>query len=70
MQQGGKTEANLKYSMKRLTPFRLVSIYAYDALGVGHDMYALLELDVTDMRQRLRSQRQEGRNVSIFWFST
>lgn len=58
----------MKYEIKKLTPFRLASIYAYDAVGVGHNMYALLELDVTDIRQRLRSQRKEGRNVSFFGF--
>jgi pyruvate/2-oxoglutarate dehydrogenase complex dihydrolipoamide acyltransferase (E2) component len=29
-------------------------------------MYAMIELDVTDLRQRLRSQRKEGKNVSFF----
>ena len=58
----------MKYEIKKLTPFRQVSISAYDALGVGHNMYALLELDVTDIRQRLRTQRKEGRKVSFFGF--
>ena len=31
-------------------------------------MYAQIELDVTGIRQRLRSQRKEGRSVSFFGF--
>lgn len=58
----------MKYEVKKLTPFRLLSIYAYEALEAGHNMYAQIELDVTDIRQRLRSQRREGRNVSFFGF--
>jgi len=52
------TKTEMKYEVKELTPFRLMSIYAYDAIRKGHNMYALLELDVTDIRQRLRSQRK------------
>jgi pyruvate/2-oxoglutarate dehydrogenase complex dihydrolipoamide acyltransferase (E2) component len=59
---------NMKYEVKQLTPFRLLSIYAYDAIRKGHNMYALVELDVTDIRQKLRSQRKEGRNVSFYGF--
>jgi chloramphenicol O-acetyltransferase len=58
----------VKYEIKKLTPFRLASIYAYEALGAGHNMYALLDFDVTDIRQRLRSQRKDGRNISFFGF--
>jgi len=58
----------MKYEVKELTPFNLMSIYAYDAIKKGHNMYALLELDVTDIRQRLRSQRKEGRKTSFFAF--
>jgi pyruvate/2-oxoglutarate dehydrogenase complex dihydrolipoamide acyltransferase (E2) component len=58
----------MKYEVKKLTPFRLLSIYAYDAIRKGHNMYALLELDVTDIRQRLRSQRKEGQKTSFFGF--
>lgn len=53
---------------KKLSPFRLLSMYGYEALGEGHNMYALLDLDVTDIRQMLRSQRKGGRNVSFFGF--
>ncbi len=59
---------DMKYEVKKLTPFRLLSLYAYDALKKGHNMFALIELDVTDIRQKLRSQRKEGHNTSFFGF--
>jgi len=58
----------MNYQIRKLTDFRVASIYAYDALGVGHNMYALLELDVTDVRKRLRGLRMEGHKVSFFAF--
>lgn len=58
----------MKCEIKKLTPFRLLSIYAYEALGSGHNMYAQIELDVTGIRRKLRSQRAEGRNISFFGF--
>ncbi len=54
--------------MKKMSPFRLMSIYAYETLGQGHNMYAQIEVDVTNTRQHLRSQRKAGRNVSFFGF--
>ncbi|MBN1415675.1 MAG: hypothetical protein JW973_11290, partial [Bacteroidales bacterium] len=58
----------MKYEVKKLTPFRLLSIYAYDSIKKGHNMYALLEFDVTDIRQRLRTQRKRGQKTSFFGF--
>jgi chloramphenicol O-acetyltransferase len=58
----------MKFEIKNLSPFRLLSIYGYEALGEGHNMYALTEFDVTDIRQRLRSQRKNGQNISFFSF--
>ena len=55
----------MKFEIKNLSPFRLLSIYGYEALGEGHNMYALTEFDVTDIRQRLRSQRKNGQNISF-----
>jgi chloramphenicol O-acetyltransferase len=54
------------YTKKRLSPFRLLSIYGYEAIGAGHNMYALIELDVTELRKSLRMQRKNGQNVSFF----
>jgi chloramphenicol O-acetyltransferase len=56
------------YEIRKLAPFRLASIAAYEAVGAGHNMYALLELDVTGIRQRLRAQRRQGASVSFFGF--
>jgi pyruvate/2-oxoglutarate dehydrogenase complex dihydrolipoamide acyltransferase (E2) component len=58
----------MKYQKRKLSSFRLLSIYGYEALGDGHNMYAVIELDVTDIRQRLRSQRRERKKVSFFGF--
>ena len=58
----------MKYEVKKLTPFRLLSIYAYDAIKKGHNMFALIELDVTDIRQSLRVRRKEGHKASFFGF--
>ena len=54
--------------VKRLTPFRLLSIYAYDTLGAGHNMVAQIEVDVTDVRRKLRMERKAGNQVSFFGF--
>jgi len=62
------TNPNMNYEVKELTPFRLISIYAYDAIKKGHNMYALLEFDVTDIRQRLRTHRKGGQKASFFGF--
>ncbi len=58
----------MKYEVRKLTPYRLMSIYAYDALETGHNMCAQIELDVTGIRQRLRAQRRAGRNISFFGY--
>jgi chloramphenicol O-acetyltransferase len=56
----------MDYIKKRLSPFRMLSIYGYEANGAGHNMYALIELDVTELRQTLRMQRKHGLKVSFF----
>jgi hypothetical protein len=59
----------MEYSVKQITTFRLLSIYANDAIKKGLNMFALVEFEVTDIRKRLRSQRRrEGRNISFFGF--
>lgn len=58
----------MKYQIKNLTPFRITSIYSYDALGFGHNMYAMLDIDVTDVRQKLRVYRKNGHSISFFAF--
>jgi len=58
----------MKYEVKKLTPFRLLSIYAYDTITKRNNMYALVEFDVTEIRKRFRSHRKEGRIISFFGF--
>jgi hypothetical protein len=58
----------MEFSVKLIIPFRLLPIYAYDAVMKGHNMYALAEFDVTEIRKRLRSQRKDWRNISFFGF--
>lgn len=58
----------MNYKIKKLSPFRLLSIYGYEALGEGHNMYALTEFDVTEIRQKLRFQRKNGVKISFFGF--
>jgi len=56
----------MKYNVKRLDSFRLLSMYGYEALGQGHNMHALIEFDVTDTRKQLRDLRKSGVNISFF----
>lgn len=56
----------MKYNVKRLDSFRLLSMYGYEALGQGHNMHALVEFDVTDTRKHLRDLRKSGVNISFF----
>jgi chloramphenicol O-acetyltransferase len=56
----------MNFVKKNLSSFRLLSIYGYDVIGTGHNMYALIELDVTDVRNTLRIKRKNGQNVSFF----
>ena len=58
----------MNYKIQKLDSFRLLSIYGYEAIGSGHNMHALIELDITDIRQRLRLQRKAGQRVSFFGF--
>ncbi len=58
----------MNYKIQKLDSFRLLSIYGYEAIGSGHNMHALIELDITDIRQRLRLQRKAGHSVSFFGF--
>lgn len=58
----------MNYQVKKLSPFRLLSMYGYEAIGAGHNMHALLEFDVTNVRQRLRILRKEGQNISFYSF--
>jgi hypothetical protein len=58
----------MEFSVKQIIPFQLLPIYAYDSVMKGHNMFALAEFNVTEIRKRLRSQRKIWRTISFFGF--
>lgn len=54
------------YSVTKPPFFRRLTMESLDALRPGHSMMALVELDVTEARKRVRCIRNEGRSVSFF----
>jgi chloramphenicol O-acetyltransferase len=58
----------MKYEIKKMTPFRVLSMYGYEVMGNAHNMYALVEFDITDIREKLRTKRMNGENISFFGF--
>ncbi len=40
----------------------------FEMVNGGHNFYALLEFDVSDLRKELRQQRKQGRGSSLFSF--
>lgn len=58
----------MEYEIKGVSLFRLMSRYTKEALGPDHVMHAQINLDITDLRKRLRLMRMEGQNVSLFGF--
>ena len=53
---------------QRTTTLRKLSIYGFDLVAGGHNLYALLEFDITNLRSRLREQRKGGEGGSLFAF--
>jgi pyruvate/2-oxoglutarate dehydrogenase complex dihydrolipoamide acyltransferase (E2) component len=47
---------------------RKLSIYGFDAVNNGHNIYALLEFDITDLRKYLRDKRIDKCGGSLFSF--
>lgn len=45
---------------------RKLSIYGFELAAGGHNIYALLEFDITDLRSRLRERRRTGKGGSLF----
>jgi pyruvate/2-oxoglutarate dehydrogenase complex dihydrolipoamide acyltransferase (E2) component len=58
----------LKFKQEKISEFRKLSIYGFEMVGGGHNFYALLEFDITDLRKALRSQRNQGSRGSLFSF--
>ena len=47
---------------------RKLSIYGFDAVNNGHNIYALLEFDITNLRKYLRKRRVDKQGCSLFVF--
>ncbi len=45
---------------------RKLSIYGFDIIADSHNMYAVLEIDITDLRTFLRKKRVDGKSGSLF----
>ena len=53
---------------QRTTDSRKLAIQGFDLVHGGHNFYALLEFDVTDLRHHLRSLRADGAGGSLYSF--
>ena len=45
-----------------------MSIYGFDAVNNAHNIYALLQFDITGLRKYLREQRAKGKGGSLLLF--
>ena len=52
----------------RTSDLRRLSMYGFDLVNGGHNIYALLEFDITNLRSLLRKQRQTGQGGSLLAF--
>jgi len=57
---------NMKRS--KTSDFRKLSITGFDLVENGHNFFALLEFDITDLRAKLRRRRAAGGGGSLFAF--
>jgi pyruvate/2-oxoglutarate dehydrogenase complex dihydrolipoamide acyltransferase (E2) component len=52
----------------RTSAFRKMSMLGFEMVGGGHNFFALLEFDITDVRRELRAARAAGGGGSLFAF--
>ena len=52
----------------RTTDIRRLSMYGFDSVNNGHNIFALLEFDITKLRKILREKRINGEGGSLFAF--
>jgi pyruvate/2-oxoglutarate dehydrogenase complex dihydrolipoamide acyltransferase (E2) component len=57
-----------RYTAKRVSFRRRLSIESFDALPPGHHMFAFLELDVTAAQTEIEKLRSRGTHVSLFCY--
>lgn len=55
-----------EYVARRPSFFRRLTLESFDALPSGHNMIALVELDVTRARKAVRNTRRDGGRASLF----
>lgn len=58
----------MKLKTERISAFRRLSILGFEMVEGGHNFYALLDFDVTDIRRELRRRRSGGKGGSFFAF--
>lgn len=58
-------EQHKGFHRKKLSFFRRITIASFDAVRSGHNMIAMVELDVTNAREALRTERKKGRTLSF-----
>jgi len=54
--------------IQRTSIERKLSIYGFDAVNNGHNIFALLEFDITNLRSYLRRLRSDNKGCSLFVF--
>ena len=47
---------------------RKLSMYGFDVISGSHNIYALLEFDISNLREKLREKRKNGTGGSLFAF--
>lgn len=65
---GKHGEAVGEYKIRKPSFFRHLIMDSLDAIPPGHNMMALLEFDVTDSRKVFRTQKKNGKRISLFAF--
>lgn len=55
-----------QYTRNKIGFFRKMTVQSFDAIPPGHNMYALLDFDVTDLRAHIKQLRRSGSRVSLF----
>ena len=53
---------------RKTSSTRKVSICGFELVAGGHNFFALLDMDITDLRKHLRIRRREGNGGSLFAF--
>jgi len=63
-----ETEDGITMKQYKTPVNRKLSMYGFDVIEHSHNMYAVLEFDITNLRNQLRMKRKEGVGGSLFSF--